>query len=112
MKLTRTPYASKQYDLSGSIAPALKSRWEEEIEQQLRDLDPLEMAKLDSIPTKNRDIEKFIDPFNNGWEHRYYKALFNIDINKYWRKKICMNYLEGLEWTMKYYSSGCVSWDH
>jgi hypothetical protein len=41
-------YASKQYDLSGSIAPALKFRWEEEMEHQLRDLDPLEMAKLDS----------------------------------------------------------------
>ena len=87
----------------------LRAKWEKR-NYPCETLDD-KMAKLDSIPTKNRDIEKFIDPFNNGWEHRYYKALFNIDINKYWRKKICMNYLEGLEWTMKYYSSGCVSWD-
>ena len=51
------------------------------------------MGKLDNIPTKERDIEKFIDPFNSGWEVRYYKALFGIDINKYWKRKICMNYL-------------------
>jgi len=87
----------------------LRSKWEkrryssETLEEK--------MIKLDNIPTKNREIEKFIDPFNSGWENRYYKVLFGIDINKYWKKKICMNYLEGLEWTMKYYSSGCVSWD-
>ena len=62
------------------------------------------MARLDNISTKERDVEKFIDPESQGWEHRYYKALFNIDINNYWRKKICINYLEGLEWTMKYYT--------
>ena len=55
VKGTIRTYASKQYDLSGSIAPALKSRWEEEIEQQLRDLDPLEMAKLDSKKQANRN---------------------------------------------------------
>jgi len=69
------------------------------------------MNKLDNVPTKQRDIELFIDPFSTGWEVRYYKILFGIDINNCWRRKICMNYLEGLEWTMKYYSTGCVSWD-
>ena len=68
------------------------------------------MTKLDNIPTKERDVEKFIDPENSGWQIRYYKTLFGIDINRHWKKKICINYLEGLEWTMKYYTSGCVDW--
>eukprot|EP00944_MAST-04C_sp_MAST-4C-sp1_P007211 g7211.t1 len=41
-------YASKQYNISGSVAPALKSRWEAETENNLRNLDALEMARLNS----------------------------------------------------------------
>ena len=63
------------------------------------------------LPMKNRDIEKLIDPFSYGWEERYYKYLFKLDIDNNWKKKICVNYLEGLEWTLKYYTSGCVDWN-
>ena len=63
-----------------------------------------------NIPIKNRDIERYIDPYNYSWENRYYEKLFNIDITNEWRKKISLNYMEGLEWTIKYYSSGCSDW--
>ncbi len=63
-----------------------------------------------NIPIKNRDVEKYIDPYSYFWENRYYEKLFNIDITNDWRKKISLNYMEGLEWTMKYYSSGCSDW--
>ena len=65
------------------------------------------MMKWLNIPTKMRDKELLIDPYSKGWEKRYYKELFYIDINQYYKKKICVNYLEGLEWTMKYYTVGC-----
>ena len=70
------------------------------------------------IPIQERAVEKYIDPFRENWEYRYYDALFEIDI--YAKsggngtisrlQSICVNYIEGLEWTMRYYSTGCVDW--
>jgi 5'-3' exonuclease len=67
--------------------------------------------KFENIPIYERSIEKYINPFNENWRERYYKSLFNIadcDGNKI--QDICTNYLEGLEWTMKYYTLGCCDW--
>ena len=72
--------------------------------------DKLLEDKLLLIPLKDRSIEKFINPFEIGWRERYYNSLFNIRINNERQKEICINYLEGLEWTMKYYSKGCIDW--
>ena len=69
--------------------------------------------KFEAIPTYDRDIEYFINPVKPNWQKRYYKALFNFsekEINEAKRKEVAINYLEGLEWTMKYYTSGCVDW--
>jgi 5'-3' exonuclease len=66
--------------------------------------------KFESIPTYERSSEKYINPFKSDWQTRYYKSLFNVDIDDVRRKQICVNYLEGLEWTMKYYTSGCADW--
>lgn len=72
-----------------------------------------------TIPMQERAVEKYIDPFKENWEFRYYDALFDIDIYaKTGRgaptidrlQMICVNYIEGLEWTMRYYSTGCVDW--
>jgi len=62
------------------------------------------------LPLKERETEIYINPNEHGWEFRYYKSLFNIKINDEQRKEISTNYLEGLEWTMKYYSTGCANW--
>ena len=64
----------------------------------------------DCIPSYERTIEKFINPFKDNWENRYYKSLFFTDINDVTKKEICINFLEGLEWSMKYYISGCADW--
>jgi len=66
--------------------------------------------EISMIPINNRDVEMYINPYNEYWENRYYKELFETERNAENLEKICMNYLEGLEWNMKYYSSGCYNW--
>jgi len=68
--------------------------------------------KFEALPTYEREMEKYINPFQDYWQERYYKTLFDIksDLNGTRRKQICFNYMEGLEWTMKYYTSGCPNW--
>ena len=66
--------------------------------------------QFESTPLYDRSVEKYINPYKNNWQTRYYKSLFNIEIDETRRKQICTNYLEGLEWTMKYYTTGCPDW--
>ena len=67
--------------------------------------------KFEATPLYERDIEKFINPVKPNWQSRYYNALFGINQYKEDKiKDISINYLEGLEWTMKYYTSGCPDW--
>ena len=87
----------------------IRNRWEKRhypnrtVEEKLN--------KLDNIPTKERGAEKFIDPHSKYWQSRYYSALFDSDMNKLFIKEICNNYLEGLEWVMRYYTTGCCDWN-
>ena len=66
--------------------------------------------KFDNIPNYERSLEKYINPYNDNWRERYYKSLFHIDIDEERIKQISINFLEGLEWTMKYYTEGCPDW--
>lgn len=63
-----------------------------------------------NLPIKERDVEKTINPLKNYWEQRYYNELFDTERNDNNLKKICLNYIEGLEWNMIYYTSGCKNW--
>ena len=69
-----------------------------------------QMDDLLMLPMRERSIEKYINPFLKDWEYRYYKSLFDIEITDDRRKQICINYMEGLEWTFNYYSEGCIDW--
>jgi 5'-3' exonuclease len=67
--------------------------------------------KFESTPMYERTMEKYINPFKPNWQARYYKGLFGPDYNRDERVyNVCINYLEGLEWTMKYYTTGCPDW--
>ena len=73
--------------------------------------------KFNSIPSWERNIEIYINPFEEGWQHRYYNSLFDIDITKDNKDNkaignICTNYLQTLQWTYYYYSKECVNWNH
>jgi len=76
--------------------------------------DPEEKVCLDKIhhiPSCERSVEKYISPTKECWEHRYYARLLDIDMSSPERvQQVCVNYLEGLEWTFKYYISGCPDW--
>lgn len=67
---------------------------------------------FEAKPVYERETEKYINPFKNYWQDRYYSALFGIksDSDGQQRKDIAINYLQGLEWTMKYYTTGCPDW--
>lgn len=62
------------------------------------------------IPSFERSLEHFINPFEKGWQSRYYNSLFDIQNDEKRIKSICFNYLEALEWTFSYYTNGCKDW--
>jgi 5'-3' exoribonuclease 1 len=66
--------------------------------------------EISMIPINNREVELYINPYNQYWENRYYSELFDTERNTQNLRKICTNYLEGLEWNMRYYSRGCYNW--
>ena len=62
---------------------------------------------FESTPMYDREMEHYINPVKPNWQSRYYEGLFGTTHDK---TDICINYLEGLEWTMKYYTVGCPNW--
>ena len=62
------------------------------------------------IPIKNRAIEKYINPYESFWQKRYYESLFNSDESFNLKKEVSVNFMEGLEWVMNYYTTECIDW--
>lgn len=63
-----------------------------------------------NIPIKDRSKEIYINPNEDGWRERYYMSLFESSRSEDVCKQISINYLEGLEWTYRYYTTGCPDW--
>ena len=70
------------------------------------------LKKIENIPNYDRNLEKYIDPYTEQWKERYYLALFQIQPKDLKKEipNIVLNYLEGLQWTMTYYTLGCIDW--
>jgi 5'-3' exonuclease len=80
---------------------------------KLQDTTPEEKFKrFESTPIYDREMEHFINPVKPFWQSRYYQGLFGIKTysNDDQKRDISINYLEGLEWTMKYYTTDCPDW--
>ena len=67
--------------------------------------------KFQNQPVLYRNKEKFINVYSNNWRERYYNILFDMEIIDEIRiEQICLNFLQALEWNMKYYTKGCADW--
>ena len=70
--------------------------------------------KFSCMPSFERNIENFINPYEEDWQHRYYYSLCAIDSRKndyvHNLESLCRNYLETLQWVYHYYSSSCKNW--
>ena len=65
--------------------------------------------KLEILPSISTTIEDLINPTKQDWNKRYYYYLFNTT-QKRQITNICKNYIEGMEWTLKYYIDGPYNW--
>jgi 5'-3' exonuclease len=81
------------------------------IHETIEDKKNAEIEYFNSTPINSRNDERYINPLRHGWQNRYYRQLFIHETNPYYDKRcIAINYLEGLEWTMKYYTTGNIDW--
>jgi 5'-3' exoribonuclease 2 len=105
------------------LVQVLAQQEEENMKQEMKLRDKREKFKLpnstpeekykqfDAIPIYERALEKHIQPYKEGWQDRYYSALFSLQKeNVEAKKRISLCFLEGLEWTLKYYTQGCPDW--
>jgi 5'-3' exonuclease len=63
------------------------------------------------LPMTDRSLEEYIGaPSVPGWQTRYYRELLFVEDSPRRKQQICVHFLEGLEWTLKYYTSACPNW--
>lgn len=65
---------------------------------------------FNSIPIIYKPEEQYICPNEKYWEKRYYFSLFDNSNEPEFKKNLCNNYLEGLEWVFNYYIGNKCSW--
>jgi 5'-3' exoribonuclease 1 len=102
-------FLAKQENEWMIIENSQRSRMEKQYITKLENNEICVEEQFNLIPIYNRDIEKYINPIKPNWQHRYYKSLFSN--NRYNKREISINYLEGIEWTMKYYTTYKIDWN-
>ncbi len=69
-----------------------------------------EVARVNSIPTACSGLEQYINPGAPGWRRRYCQELLECDIGSARLARLSAAYVQGLEWTLAYYTEGCKDW--
>ena len=93
---------------------SIRKKWDKTPPQlQPKKTTKMRLDLLQNTPVLYRQEEHFINPYEHGWEERYYKILFRegVEDRKQKVNEICKNYLEGLEWVFHYYLLGKVDWE-
>jgi len=90
----------------------LREKGQKRVQRYLHSKD--EEEKWDVKPQIDRTVEHYINPDEDGWQWRYYKLLADVDIQHFSPRKMCINYLEALEWTLAYYTGECknLQWSY
>lgn len=88
---------------------AIRSKWDKKPAMlQLKKTAKEKVDLFQNTPVMYRKEEKYINPYQEGWESRYYDILFPS--NGVEKDSIIRNYLEGIEWVTQYYFNGMVDW--
>ena len=65
--------------------------------------------EISNIPIILREEEKYVNIEEKGWEKRYYRRILKKESEEE-IKEICKEYLQGIEWVLKYYTGDCINW--
>jgi 5'-3' exoribonuclease 1 len=63
--------------------------------------------RVNNLPMLKREKEYIICPTKTDWQKRYYEELFQPNIVI---EEVCTNYVQMMDWNMRYYTSGCTNW--
>ena len=63
--------------------------------------------RINNLPMLKREKEYIICPTKPEWQQRYYAQLFPENTNV---SSVCKNYIEMMEWNIRYYTKGCTNW--
>ena len=77
--------------------------------QQLKKMNEKQKPDIMNIPMINQDHERLLRIDDANWNHRYYQILFNEEyVDECFIQRVCVSYMEGLQWCLAYYSDECI----
>lgn len=92
---------------------------EEPPQKKLRTVDaPAQVepnSNSNSTPPEEEEEQTPFDPVRlgeDGWRERYYKEKFRVTFqDTEFIDSLAMDYLDGMQWVLKYYYFGCIDWN-